>query len=390
MDLAKVKLKENPTLRDLARFRALWLKVYDGQRIRVDDVTARETFARELRKAPQMRCSLEHYDRMAPTDPDHSYQWLMDQLVTYLERKHMEATREQEVEWLENATRSRQEREQLASAGKGGGRGNGKGGKGNGGKGVGNGGRESLPNTNSQQGNRAQGGGDPPRAPDDCFAWLKYGSCQREQDCPFKHREKRAGTYPNGVPFPSQKGGGKGKGQNGQASDRSRTAAAQQPIGSDLQPTPGPKAKAKAKAAASTQGAKPPTQPASRLDRADIVETRGQPQKLCPTQRADMQCTDMNCPHSHNMTAWLAWRDYNISAAARSSSTSSAASARSGGGKGGKKGGGKAARRNRQRVEANVQCAVNSDGEEAQPQDPYDHGGDPFYDEDLDLDGLNF
>ena len=119
-----------------------------------------------------------------------------------------------------------------------------------------------------------------------------------------------------------------------------------------------------------------------------MVEQYGQPQKLCPTQRADMQCTDPNCPHSHNMTAWLAWRDYNISAAARSSSVSSAASASSSGGKGGGKGRGRAARRRAQRREAHANCAVDSEGE--QLVDPYDHGEDPFDDVDLDLTGMDF
>ena len=69
MDLAKVTLKDNPSLQDLTRWRQLWCKVCEHQRVKVDDITARETFVRELRKAPQLRYSLELYDHMDPEDP---------------------------------------------------------------------------------------------------------------------------------------------------------------------------------------------------------------------------------------------------------------------------------------------------------------------------------
>ena len=156
----------------------MWMRIFGGQRVRIDDITARESLYNQLRKAPQLRYTIEHVDRMKIDDPDRTYQWLLSEFVRHLDRTRMEWQRGQEETWLDQQTGSAP--------------------KANSAKGDGKGKKGSKGNTPT-----GKGGDTRP----ECFNWLRNGQCPHGEDCRYNHDPKLAGTQPN-----NQKGkGGKDK-----------------------------------------------------------------------------------------------------------------------------------------------------------------------------------
>ena len=89
-DLAAIKLKDNPSSKQLASFHPFWLRTIAGQRVKLDEISLRETFLKQLRKATQIAYTLDHHDRMSSDDPNKTYRWLNEELARYLDRVRRE------------------------------------------------------------------------------------------------------------------------------------------------------------------------------------------------------------------------------------------------------------------------------------------------------------
>ena len=76
----------------LATFDLNWENVLSGCTKEIEESTKRALYLEQLRKSARLRQDIAHYDRLSVDDTDTSYQWLMDMVVSDLERNHMAAT----------------------------------------------------------------------------------------------------------------------------------------------------------------------------------------------------------------------------------------------------------------------------------------------------------
>eukprot|EP00969_Alexandrium_andersonii_P360277 15454969-Alexandrium_andersonii.AAC.1 len=67
---------------------------------------ARTLLEAQLRKAKGMVGAMDYYDRLGPSHPDRSYEWLIDQVKRRLDRIHAEGQRaKQETAFNKELTR---------------------------------------------------------------------------------------------------------------------------------------------------------------------------------------------------------------------------------------------------------------------------------------------